>query len=208
MEKMSESEFAKEQESFRSVRSQYTLELTGGAIFAALSGVFAWMASLLARAGIGMAYFDPISIVWVLALFIFGPIAALLSSGVGMFLLMPFDPFSPIGPIMKFAATMTLMLVYIIALKLYKRELGVSICEKLKPIKNFLILALIATGIRIGVMIILNIIVYLGLGYAVEGLGAWLVTITILNAIQSIWDLAIPYLIAFGLRINERFHIW
>ena len=197
-----------EKESFRATRSQYTLELTGGAIFAALSGVFAWMASILARTGIGMAYFDPISIVWVLALFIFGPIAALISSGAGMLLLMLFDPFSPIGPLMKFAATITLILVYIIALKLYKREQGVSKCEKLKPIKRFLILGVIATGIRIGVMIILNIIVYLGMGYPIAGLGAWLVTITILNAVQSIWDLAIPYIIVFGLKINERFKIW
>ncbi|MFX1501908.1 MAG: hypothetical protein ACFFDH_13170 [Promethearchaeota archaeon] len=205
---MSDTKFTEEKESFRSTRSQYILELTGGAIFAALSGVFAWMASLLARAGIGMAYFDPISIVWVLALFIFGPIAALLSSGVGTLLLMPFDPFAPIGPIMKFAATATLMLVYIIALKLYKRELGVSKCEKLKPIKRFLILGIIATGVRIGVMAILNIIAYLGLGNPIEGLGAWLVTVTILNAVQSIWDLAIPYVIVFGLKIDERFKIW
>ena len=197
-----------ETESFRSTRSQYTLEITGGAIFAALSAVFAWMASILARAGIGMAYFDPISIVWVLALFIFGPIAAIISSGVGMLLLMPFDPFAPIGPIMKFAATITLILVYIIALKLYKKEQGVSECEKLRPIKRFLILGLIATAIRIGVMIILNIIVYLGMGEPIAGLGAWLVTITILNAVQSIWDLGIPYIIAFGLKINERFKIW
>ena len=77
---MTETEFAEEKESFRSLRSQYILELTGGAIFAALSGVFAWMASILVRAGIGMAYFDPISIVWVLALFIFGPIASLICS--------------------------------------------------------------------------------------------------------------------------------
>ncbi len=205
---MSEIEFAEEKESFRSTRSQNTLELTGGAIFGALSGVFAWMASILARAGIGMAYFDPISIVWVLALFIFGPIAALISSGAGMLLLMPFDPFAPIGPIMKFAATITLMLVYIIALKLYKKEQGVSKCEKLRPIKRFLILGLIATGVRIGVMVILNIIVYLGLGNPIAGLGAWLVTITILNAVQSIWDLVIPYIIVFGLKINERFKIW
>jgi len=205
---MSEIEFAEEKESFRSTRSQKTLELTGGAIFAALSGVFAWMASILARTGIGMAYFDPISIVWVLALFIFGPIAAIISSGAGMLLLMPFDPFAPIGPIMKFAATITLMLVYIIALKLYKKEQGVSKCEKLRPIKRFLILGLIATGVRIGVMVILNIIVYLGLGYPIAGLGAWLVTITILNAVQSIWDLVIPYIIVFGLKINERFNIW
>jgi len=197
-----------EKESFRSTGSQYTLELTGGAIFAALSGVFAWMASILVRAGIGMAYFDPISIVWVLALFIFGPIAALISSGAGMLLLMPFDPFAPIGPLMKFAATITLMLVYIIALKLYKKEQGVSNCEKLRPIKRFLILGVIATGIRIGVMIILNIIAYLGMGFPIAGLGAWLVTKAILNAVQSIWDLAIPYVIAFGLKINERFKIW
>ena len=197
-----------EKESFRSTSSQYTLELTGGAIFAALSGVFAWMASILVRAGIGMAYFDPISIVWVLALFIFGPIAAIISSGAGMFLLMPFDPFSPIGPIMKFAATITLMLVYIIALKLYKKEQGVIRSEKLRPIIKFLILGIIATGIRIGVMIILNIIVYLGMGLPIAGLGVWLVTITILNAVQSIWDLAIPYIIVFGLKINERFKIW
>jgi riboflavin transporter FmnP len=205
---MSETEVIKEKESFRPIKSQYILELTGGAIFAALSGVFAWMASILARAGIGMAYFDPISIVWVFTLFIFGPVAALLSSSVGMLLLMPFDPFAPIGPLMKFAATLTLMLVYIIPLKLYKREQGVSKCEKLKPIKKFLIIGIIATGVRIGVMAILNVIAYLGLGYAIEGLGAWLVTTAILNAVQSIWDLAIPYITVFGLKINERFQIW
>jgi hypothetical protein len=78
----------------------------------------------------------------------------------------------------------------------------------LRPIKRFLILGIIAAGTRIGVMALLNTIVWLGLGNPIEGLGAWLVTITILNVVQSIWDLVIPYVIVFGLKIDERFKIW
>ena len=68
--------------------------------------------------------------------------------------------------------------------------------------------------LRIIVMNIANTIVYLVvLGLPISGLVDWLVFVSIMNPIQSIWDLLIPYAIVFGvmgygLKLDEKFEIW
>jgi len=124
-----------------------------------------------------------------------------------MFLLMPFDPFAPIGPLMKFAATFSLIIVPIVLLKLYKREEGVLKSKILKDRKKYIVYGLLGTVFRIVVMVILNIIVYLAL-FGSQGLEYWIMLVILINALQSVWDLLIPYLLVYGTKLDEKFEIW
>lgn len=194
--------------SSRSKKTILIIQIAGGAIFGALSIVISFIAAFLPRTPQGLAYFDPVSIIWVMCFLIFGPLAGILCCAIGTVGLMPFDPFAPIGPLMKLAATITLILTYIIFLKLYKQEPGESKSAVLKIRKNYITYGLLGMIFRIGVMVILNIIVYIALGFPMELLGAYLVMVVLINALQSVWDLLIPYLIVFGLKLDEKFEIW
>jgi riboflavin transporter FmnP len=127
---------------------------------------------------------------------------------IGFVLLIPFDPSIPvIGPLMKLVATFSLVIVPIVLLKLYKKEQGVLQSKKLKNKKNYATYGLLGTAFRIVVMVILNTIVYLAF-FGPEGLMFWLILVVIINALQSLWDLLIPYLIVFGTNLDEKFEIW
>ena len=53
----------------------------------------------------------------------------------------------------------------------------------------------------------LNIIVYLAF-YGSAGLEYWIVLVILLNALTSVWDLLIPYLLVFTTKLDEKFEIW
>lgn len=200
-------EKVEEKESFISLKTQRTIQIAGAGIFGALSLVLTiFVVPNLPRTPEGFAYFDPVSIIWMTCFLIFGPLAGIICTVIGTLLLFPFDPWAPIGPLMKFAATFSLMIVPIILLKLYKRNGGRK-SDKLKNPKNYFIIGLIGTAFRIGVMVILNIIVYLAF-YGSEGLEFWIIIVIILNALMSLWDLLIPYLLVFSTKLNEKFEIW
>ena len=199
---------SEEKETFMPIRTQFTIQLAGAAIFSALSLVVSvFIVPILPRTPEGMAFFDPVSIIWVACFLIFGPVAGILCCIIGMILLMPFDPFAPIGPLMKFAATFSLIIVPIVLLKLYKREEGVLKSKILKDRKKYIVYGLLGTVFRIVVMVILNIIVYLAL-FGSQGLEYWIMLVILINALQSVWDLLIPYLLVYGIKLDEKFEIW
>ncbi|TFG00138.1 MAG: hypothetical protein EU541_03195 [Promethearchaeota archaeon] len=198
-----------ERESGMSSNTQLVLKIAGAAIFGALSILLSFLSPILLRIGPGMAIFDPVSIPWTTSFIIFGPLAGILCSLIGFVGLIPFDTSIPvIGPFMKFMATFTLIVIYILVLRLYKKEEGKLLRPKLKKPKNYILVGLLAIGFRLIVMEILNTIVYIGLGLPIAGLTTWLIWVAIINSIQSIWDLAIPYLLIFPTRLNEMFEIW
>ncbi len=199
---MSETE---EKESVVSKRSRLTLQIVGGAIFGALSLVLSFLAAFLPRTPEGLAYFDPVSIIWVICYLIFGPLAGLISAVIGMLLLMPFDPFAPIGPLMKFTATVALILPSYLLMKYVKKDVSSG---TLKEPKTYATYGVIGIIVRIGVMVPFNIVVYIALGYPPQFLGAYLIIVVLINALQSVWDLVIPYLIVYGAKIDEKFEIW
>ena len=121
--------------------------------------------------------------------------------------MMPFDPFAPIGPLMKFSATFSLIIIPILLLNFSKRKESIRKSQSLKKVKNYIIYGLFGTGFRIIVMVILNIIVYLSF-YGASGLELWIVLVILLNALTSLWDLLIPYLIVFGAKLDAKFEIW
>ncbi|MFX1430094.1 MAG: hypothetical protein ACFFCY_08015 [Promethearchaeota archaeon] len=213
-----------EKEAIRSRSSQLLIELVGAAIFGALSVVVgAFLAPNIPRiAGWFIAIVDPISIIWVACFLIFGVRAGIVCSVVGAVGLMPFDPTGWIGPSMKFAATISLILIPILFLRLYKREIGILNSQKLKKPKNYVIYGTIGTVLRIGVMEVLNIIAYLTafamyadyislafLGLPqVTGMTAILIGAPLINTWQSVLDLLIPYLLVFTTTLDKKFEIW
>ncbi|MGQ4873178.1 MAG: hypothetical protein ACP6IY_03805 [Promethearchaeia archaeon] len=196
-----------EKESAISAKSQRTIQIAGAAIFGALSFVLSmFIVPYLPRTHEGIAYFDPVSIVWMTCFLIFGPLAGIICTVIGTLLLFPFDPFTPIGPLMKFAATFSLMIVPILLFRLYKKN-GERKSQKLKNPRNYIIGGALGTAFRIGVMVILNIIVYLAF-YGSQGLEYWVVIVILLNALTSLWDLLVPYLLVFSTKLDEKFEIW
>jgi riboflavin transporter FmnP len=213
-----------EKEVIRSSSSQLLIELSGAAIFGALSVVIGtFLAPNIPRiAGWFIAIVDPISIVWIACFLIFGVRAGLLCSVVGAIGLMPFDPTGWIGPTMKFAATISLIVIPIIFLKLYKRDPEIINSKKLKAPRNYVMYGILGTVVRILVMEVLNIIVYLTVFamYAnwislaflglpqITGMTAILIGAPLINAWQSLLDLLIPYLLVFTSKLDEKFEIW
>ncbi len=200
------SEETQEIETVRSAKSQLTLKIVGAAIFGGLSIAISFIAAFIPRHPLGFAYFDPVSIIWVLCFQLFGPLAGILCSIIGMLGLMPFDPFAPLGPFLKFAATIPMIIGPTIILKLYKKDGYGS--EKLKNPKKYAIVGVLSILLRLGIMIPLNIIVYPYITGSMEGIGGWILFAFVFNILQSIWDLLIPYLIVFKGKLDEKFEIW
>lgn len=218
------SEETQEIETVRSKRSQLTLEIAGAAIFAALSIVVgAFITPIIPRVpGWFIAIIDPISIIWIICLLIFGVRSGLLCSVVGAVGLMPFDPTVWLGPLMKLASTLSIIIVPIVLLKLYKTDPKIKASQKLKKPRNYVFYGFLGMILRIIVMVLLNIVVFatiyaselesislafLGLP-TITGITAIIIGAPIINAWQSVVDLLIPYLLVFQTGIDEKFEIW
>lgn len=210
-----------------SKRSKITLEIAGAALFSALSivvGAFITptLTQLLRIPGWFIAIIDLISLIWVVCFYLFGARAGLLCCIVGSFGLMPFDLSAPIGPLMKLTATVSLIIVPIIFLKLYKRDPKVRGSQKLKKLDNIIFYGVLGTLLRIVVMLFFNILVFLTVfaGYLdmvslaflglpeITGLTAVIIGAPLINAWQSGLDLIIPYVIVYGGKLDQQFEIW
>jgi len=192
-------------------KTRFTIQIVGAAIFGALSAIaFPILKPIIdaTRVPQGLALFDPISIIWMACFLIFGPLAGVLCCFTGFVTLIPFDTSIPvIGPLMELCATLPLVIVPTLFLRLYKREKDSLNSLKLRKFKNYLISAVIGIGIRIIVMVLLNIAVYVAF-FGWGGLEAWLILVVWVNAITSIWDLFIPYGLIYGTKLDEKFEIW
>ncbi len=213
----------KEKKTERSLGTQLTLELTGAAVFGAISIVIGlFLAPSIPRIpGWGMAIVDPISIIWVTCFLIFGARSGLLCTSIGAIGLIASDPTGWVGPIMKFTATITLIIVPILFLRLYRRDPEIENCQKLKKPKNYVVYGGLGIVARVLVMILMNILVfatiwasffpYVNLGFLglsnVQGLTALIIGVSLINTWQSLLDLGIPYLIIFLPGIDKLFEI-
>ncbi|MFW9950704.1 MAG: hypothetical protein ACFFKA_11350 [Candidatus Thorarchaeota archaeon] len=185
-----------------------TLQIVGAALFGALSIVLSFLSPFLPRIPQGIAFFDPVSIAWMLCFLIFGPAAGLLCSGIGFLGLIPFDTSIPvIGPLMKFSATIPLIIIPTLFLRLYKRKEGILNQSKLKKPTNYVFTGLISIAVREVIMLLLNVAVYLSF-FGPTGIETWLIVIALINPLQSIWDLSVPYVLVFGTKLDKKFEIW
>jgi len=219
-----EEQISEEKETQMSKSSQLVLQIAGAALFGALSIVFsAFVTPLVPRIpGWFIAILDPVSIIWVMCFLIFGARSGLLCCVLGTFGLMPFDLSAPIGPLMKFSATVALIIVPIMFLKLYKTEEGVRNIQKIKNLRNYVVYGTFGIILRIGIMMILNVLLFMTMlagdlafidlsFIGLPGISGWtavIIIVIIINVETSVWDLLIPYLIVFGLKIDEKFAIW
>ncbi|MFW9998624.1 MAG: hypothetical protein ACFE9Q_01805 [Candidatus Hodarchaeota archaeon] len=222
---MSETKSIEEIEAKLSGKTLYTLEIAGAAIFGALSTILSvFTAPYLPRVpGMPIAYLDPVSFIWITCFLIFGVRSGLLCSIIGTVTLMFADlANAPWGPLMKFAATISLIIVPILFLKLYKKEVGIRKSQIIKKPKNYIIHGTLGTGLRVIVTLLLNYILaltiyapfiaYVNLEFLghpeITGITAVMIGFPLINAWQSVFDLAVPYLIVFGPKIDEKFEIW
>ncbi len=216
---------AGEIETVRSKRSELILQITGGAIFGALSTVMAIMLKPIIDAsritGWGIAMFDPTSWVWIICFLVFGTYAGLIGCVTGSFGLLLIDPSGWIGPVFKFCATVPLIIIPFLILKLWEKDTTNSL--KLKNPKYYVVTGGLSITIRIIVMIFLNYLFFItvwgikNLDYAtleVLGLGditgktAVLIFTPIINLYAGALDLAVPYFLVFGPKLDEKFGFW
>lgn len=196
-----------------------TRPVAAAAIFGALSFVLAAATTpYLPRVpGWGIAFVDPVSIVWVICYLVFGLYTGVLCSVIGTVGLLFFDPTTPIGPIMKLIATLPMILCFNYGLRLYR---GVSRSgSSLKSPRIYVPLSALGTAMRVVVMIGVNVLLFLYLfnvSYVTFSVGtislsAWnavLAVAALINVEQSIWDCAVPYLAVYKTRFYERFGSW
>jgi riboflavin transporter FmnP len=194
----------------KKINHPITLKIAGAGIFAALSLVLSITTTeFLPRVQWGLALFDPVSVIWILAFFIFGYEAGILTSIAGMFLLFPFDPYaSYLGPIMKFTATVPLIIIPLI-INFIRRKPRNS--DYIFNNKTLIISWISGTAVRVIVMVFYNIIIinlmfggdefasavsleFLGFT-GITGWTAIVWTVAVINILQSIWDYLIPLIL-------------
>ena len=207
----------------RSKKSNFLIEIAGGAIFGALSTVIAIVISPIINAsriqGWGIALFDPTSWIWIICFFIFGIRAGIICSITGSFGLLIIDP-TGVGPAFKFFATIPHIIIPYLILKW--REKGVTTSQKLKDLKLFSFSGVVSILVRIGAMLILNLVLvatiwadffeYINLeiiGLAnITGISAILIFTPIINLYTGVLDLVVPYILVFGAKLDEKFGLW
>ena len=198
---------------------RYTRSIGASAVFGGLSlALAALTAPYLPRMpGWGIAFIDPVSIVWITAYLIFGFTTGVATSLIGTLGLMFFDPFTPIGPAMKFVATMPIILSFELGLRLYRHTAHSG--ESLKSLKRYIPLSLIGTTTRTAIMTLFNILLFIYIfdlsfakinlfGIELSSWDAVIIVTVFINAKQSLWDCMIPYLISFSAKLYDQFRFW
>lgn len=199
-----------------------TIEVTGAAIFGAASAVVAVIsAPYLPRVpGWGIAFIDPVSIFWVSCYLMFGMRSGLIAAVFGTIALLPVDPFTPWGPLMKFAATAPMIVLPTLFLKIMRRSAKPgnkrSSLQLTKP-STYAAAMGIAVLVRDSVMVLFNILLFLtifapsigsiSLG-AITGWSAIIITVVLINTEQSIWDVSIPWIALRPTKVLEDYGIW
>lgn len=185
--------------------SERVRKIAVGGVLASLSVAVAPSIGFIARvAGWGIAFFDHVSIFWMVSFLIGGPLVGSISLIAGGIALFPFDPFSPFGPIFKIIATLPMMIIPWYGVRKLKNKAG---GESLSKPKFYVTLMTLAFFLRLSLMIPINL--------AYGALFAPFLTVEfilnfaiILNASQSIWDALIPFLIVYPTGLFKHFKMW
>lgn len=198
-------------------QSSVAIKIAGGAVFSAISVVLSILFSpIVPRVpGWGIALIDPVSIIWVLCFLIFGVLAGLLCSTVGFIALFYVDPFVPWGPIFKLLATLPLIIIPYLLLKVrfHSEDSCISLGCGFKKPSTYVMAAIPAIIVRCVVMGLVNILFFIyilgeGAIIAVGGLQTIVIVAVAINAEQSIWDLSIPWLITYPTGIYQLHKLW
>ncbi len=196
-------------------KNNITVKIAGGAVFSAISiGLALSISPIVPRVpGWGIAFIDPVSIIWVLCFLIFGLLAALICAFSGFAALFYVDPFIPWGPLFKLTATLPLIIIPYILVKYFKNQSSQPLGLKLEKPSFYLLSTLPAIIVRCAVMGFVNILFFIfilgeGAITAVGGLLTVLIMAVAINAEQSIWDLYIPWLLTYPTKIYRTYKLW
>ncbi len=176
-----------------------------GGILASISVAVAPTVGFIARvAGWGIAFFDHVSIFWMISFLIGGPLVGSISLIAGGIALFPFDPFAPFGPIFKIIATLPMMLVPWYGVRRLKSE---ERGEALSRPRFYATLMFFALLLRLALMIPINV-AYMALVAPVFSIEIVINMGIILNFFQSLWDALIPFIIVYPTGVFKHFKMW
>ncbi|WEU40732.1 MAG: hypothetical protein OdinLCB4_002065 [Candidatus Odinarchaeum yellowstonii] len=196
-------------------KNNLTVKIVGGAVFSAISiGLALSLSPIVPRVpGWGIAFIDPVSIIWVLCFLIFGLLAGLICSFSGFAALFYVDPFIPWGPLFKLTATLPLIIIPYILIKYFKNQEGEPLGLGFEKPSSYILFTLPAIAVRCAVMGVINIFFFMfilgeGAIIAVGGLPTILIIAVAINAEQSIWDLYIPWILTYPTKIYRIYKLW
>ncbi|MCK5151906.1 MAG: hypothetical protein KAQ65_08695 [Candidatus Thorarchaeota archaeon] len=181
-----------------------TRKVAVGGVLGALSIALAYTASFIPRIpGWGIALFDPVSLIWIMAFLIGGIQVGMITTYAGFFGLFLFDP-TGIGPIFKFLATVPMILVPWLAMEFSKSKVGGQHLSSARTFSKYMVVAFI---IRLGIMIPLNLLI-VPIFFGLTDVNFIITYTLILNSLQSLWDALIPFYVVHRTRIFENFRMW
>lgn len=180
-------------------------EIVIAGVLASLSIAVAPLGAIVPRVpGWGIAIFDPVSLLWIIAFLIGGFRVGSVSMTAGTFGLFFYDP-TGVGPIFKFLTTAPMIVVPWLAARKFGKTSG---GKYLAGNKEYAASMFSAFLVRLGLMIPINLVVVPILipgVFTVEGI---IIYALILNTIQSFWDALIPYIVAYRTPVYDSFGLW
>jgi hypothetical protein len=179
-------------------------KIATAAILAGMSVAISPVVSFLPRHPWQIAYFDPVSLFWIVSFLVGGVEVGLLSTTIGAIALIPFDPSGVVGPLYKFLATLPMIVIPWLGTKIRKQGLGGEYLSRPIPYFALMVIAFIA---RLAIMIPLNL--YMAPLF-VPGVGVTeIILVTLLvNSTQSALDAAIPFIVVHPSGVFRHFGMW
>lgn len=184
--------------------SKRVKQVVMASVLASLSIAAAPIAEVVPRIpGWGIAVFDPVSIFWIVSFLLGGVWVGLISVISGTMGLFLYDP-TLVGPIFKLVATLPMLLVPWLGVRIMKKSVG---GETLSRPKLYITLMFLAFLVRSALMIPINLM-YGAVAYpylTIEYIAGYAL---ILNAFQSLWDALIPFIIVHPTGVFKTFKMW
>jgi hypothetical protein len=201
-----------------------TKKLAMAAIFASLSIIITPIAAFIPRIpGWNIALFDPVSFFWLIAFLLGGGWVGLVSMVAGAIALNFFDPTPFFGPLLKFVATLPLIVIPWLGVKYHlKKGMRAPFPDTdsaeeskgdlkggriLSRLTTYLPLMFIAFLIRLILMIPLNLMI-VPLLWGLDDFGFIVTYTVILNTFQTLFDIILPYVVIHRTTIFENFKLW
>ncbi len=191
------------------------------ALLAALSIAVTPTAAYVPRLSWGIALFDPTSIFWIIAFLVGGIWVGLVSMSAGILLLNFFDPFAPVGPLVKLLATLPMIVIPWLGTKFVQwrsrgdpslqdsqEETDTKAAGRIlsKP-KFFVLMMILALFVRLAITIPVNLSVVPTL-YGVTDINFIIIYTIVLNISTSFFDALIPYIVVYPTSVYDNFKLW
>ncbi|MHA2068393.1 MAG: hypothetical protein ACXABY_28860, partial [Candidatus Thorarchaeota archaeon] len=205
--------------------AERTKKIAAAAILASLSVAVSPVAAALPRIPLfGIAVFDPISLFWVIAFLLGGIWVGLFSMIAGGIMLNFFDPFPIIGPLLKFLATVPLVILPWLAVRRNGDQEGRSILalssriggavkqglrggSALSKVRLYVALMFLAYLVRLTLMIPVNLVVVPFIWGISDPI--FIISYTVvLNTIQSFWDAFLPFIVIHRTQVFKNYGMW